>query len=239
MTTSADPRHDDLSALFFNCTLKPSPQRSHTQGLIDRSAAIMAAHGVRTETIRAVDHDIATGVWPDMTEHGAAIDEWPQLYPKVLAADILVIAGPIWLGDNSSVTKRVIERLYGNSHLLNEAGQYAYYGRVGGCLITGNEDGVKHCAMNVLYSLQHLGYAIPPQADAGWIGEAGPGPSYLDPGSGGPDNDFTNRNTTFMTWNLLHLARMLKDAGGIPAYGNQRSDWDAGCRFDFANPEYR
>ena len=76
--------------------------------------------------------------------------------------------------------------------------------------------------MNVLYSLQHLGYTIPPQADAGWIGEAGPGPSYLDPGSGGPENDFTNRNTTFMTWNLLHLARMLKDAGGIPAHGNQR-----------------
>jgi RNA polymerase sigma-70 factor (ECF subfamily) len=61
--------------------------------------------------------------------------------------------------------------------------------------------------MNVLYSLQHIGYTIPPQADAGWIGEAGPGPSYLDPGSGGPDNDFTNRNTTFMTWNLMHLAR--------------------------------
>ena len=147
-----------------------------------------------------------------------------------------MLAGPIWLGDNSSVTKQVIERLYGCSHLLNDAGQYAYYGRVGGCLITGNEDGVKHCAMNVLYSLQHLGYTIPPQADAGWIGEAGPGPSYLDPGSGGPSNDFTNRNTTFMTWNLMHLARMLKDAGGIPAHGNQRSEWDAGCRFDLREP---
>src|SRR5882724_2184556 len=237
--TSTSPRYDDLSALFFNCTLKPSPERSHTQGLIDRSAAIMAAQGVRTETVRAADHDIATGVWPDMTEHGTATDAWPQLYQKVLAADILVIAGPIWLGDNSSVTKRVIERLYACSHLLNDAGQYAYYGRVAGCLITGNEDGVKHCAMNVLYSLQHLGYAIPPQADAGWIGEAGPGPSYLDPGSGGPDNDFTNRNATFMTWNLLHLARMITDAGGIPAHGNQRSEWDAGCRFDFPNPEHR
>ena len=77
MMTSGDPRYDDLSALFFNCTLKPSPQQSHTQGLIDRSAAIMAAHGVRTETIRAVDHDIATGVWPDMTEHCAVTDAWP------------------------------------------------------------------------------------------------------------------------------------------------------------------
>ncbi|MEV6412124.1 flavodoxin family protein [Kribbella sp. NPDC051718] len=231
--------YDDLRALFINCTLKRSPERSNTEGLIDVSKHILEKQGVAVEVIRAIDHDIATGVWPDMTEHGWATDEWPALQEKVMAADILVIAGPIWLGDNSSVTKKVIERLYANSSILNAAGQYAYYGRVGGCVITGNEDGVKHCAMNVLYSLQHLGYTIPPQADAGWIGEAGPGPSYLDEGSGGPANDFTNRNTTFMTWNLLHLARMLKDAGGIPAYGNQRSEWDAGSRFDFENPEYR
>ena len=189
---------------------------------MDASRALMERHGVATESLRLVDHDVATGVWPDMTEHGAASDEWPQIQERVFAADILVIAGPIWLGDNSSVTKRCIERLYATSSQLNSAGQYAYYGRVAGCLITGNEDGIKHCAMNILYSLQHLGYTIPPQADAGWIGEAGPGPSYLDPGSGGPENDFTNRNTTFMTWNLMHLARLLKSAGGFPAQGNQR-----------------
>ena len=123
--TASDPSYDDLSALYINCTLKPSPELSHTQGLIEVSAGIMAKQGVRTETVRAVDHDIATGIWPDMTEHGAATDAWPSLYPKVLDADILVIAGPIWLGDNSSVTKRVIERLYACSHLLNDAGQYA------------------------------------------------------------------------------------------------------------------
>ena len=121
-----------------------------------------------------------------MTEHGWERDEWPAIFEQVMAADILVLHPPIWLGEKSSVCTQVIERLYGNSHLLNDAGQYAYYGRVGGCLVTGNEDGAKHCAMNVLYSLQHLGYVIPPQADAGWIGEAGPGPSYLDEGSGGP-----------------------------------------------------
>jgi hypothetical protein len=93
--------------------------------------------------------------------------------------------------------------------------------------------------MGVLYSLQHLGFTVPPQADAGWIGEAGPGPSYLDENSGGPENDFTQRNTTFMTWNLLHMAKMLKDSGGIPAHGNQRSKWEAGCRFDHPNPEHR
>ena len=229
----------DLRALFVNCTLKLSPAVSNTQGLMDISVAIMEANGVSVDQIRAVDHELAPGVYPDMTEHGAARDDWPSIYERVTAADILVLGTPIWLGEKSSVCTRVIERLYGNSSELNEHGQYAYYGKVGGCLVTGNEDGVKHCAMNVLYSLQHLGYVIPPQADAGWIGEAGPGPSYLDEGSGGPENDFTNRNTTFMTWNLLHAARLLKDAGGFPAHGNQRSLWDAGCRFDFPNPEHR
>ena len=228
-----------LRALYVNCTLKRSPEVSNTQGLIDVSVAIMETNGVSVDQFRAVDHDLAPGVYPDMREHGATTDAWPDLYEQVQAADVLVLRTPIWLGEKSSVCTRMIERLYGNSSILNEQGQYAYYGKVGGCLVTGNEDGVKHCSMNVLYSLQHLGYTIPPQADAGWIGEAGPGPSYLDPGSGGPENDFTNRNTTFMTWNLLHLARLLKAAGGVPAHGNQRSLWEAGCRFDFANPEYR
>jgi multimeric flavodoxin WrbA len=229
----------DLRALVVNCTLKPSPTSSHTQGLLDRSIGIMERNGVAVDVVRAVDHDLPPGVYPDMREHGFESDGWPELFERVLAADILLLGTPIWLGEKSSVCTRVIERLYGNSAQLNDHGQYAYYGRVGGCVITGNEDGAKHCAMNILYSLQHLGYTIPPQADAAWLGEAGPGPSYLDEGSGGPENDFTNRNTTFMTWNLMHLARMLRDAGGVPAHGNQRSEWDAGCRFDFENPEHR
>jgi len=229
----------DLRALILNCTLKKTPQLSHTQGLIDIATAIMEKNSVTVETLRPVDFQIASGVYPDMTEHGWQKDDWPELAAKVRSANILILTTPIWLGEKSSVCTQVVERLYSNSAELNEHGQYAYYGRVGGCLITGNEDGAKHCAMNILYSLQHIGYVIPPQADAAWLGEAGPGPSYLDEGSGGPENDFTNRNTTFMTWNLMHMARMLKDAGGIPAHGNQRSQWDAGCRFDYDNPEYR
>jgi multimeric flavodoxin WrbA len=232
-----------VKALFFNCTLTKSPAPSHTELLIDVSRDIMQKHGIETEIIRPIDHKIATGIYPDMREHGWEYDEWPEIYEKVKAAHILIIAGPIWLGDNSSVTKQIIERLYSNSSDQNEQGQYLNYGKVGGCLITGNEDGIKHCSMNILYSLQHIGYTIPPQADAGWIGEAGPGPSYGDTREDGSrvglDNDFTNRNTTFMTWNLMHMAKLLKDAGGIPAYGNQRSKWDAGSRFDFTNPEYR
>ena len=237
--SASSPEPVPLRALFINCTLKRSPEVSNTQALVDASRSIMDRHGVSTASVRLVDHDIATGVDPDMTTRGWDRDDWPAIQEQVFASHILVLAGPIWLGDNSSVMKRCIERLYANSHLLNDGGQYRYYGRVAGCLITGNEDGIKHCAMNILYSLQHLGYTIPPQADAGWIGEAGPGPSYLDPGSGGPENDFTNRNTTVMTWNLMHLARMLADAGGIPARGNQRSAWDEGQRSDWQSPEYR
>ncbi|MEO8795585.1 MAG: flavodoxin family protein [Daejeonella sp.] len=226
----------DLSALFLSCTLKKSPEISNTEGLMSMSKTIMEANSVKTEMIRVVDHDIAFGVQPDMTKHGWKTDEWPSIQEKVMKADILVIGTPIWLGDKSSVATMVIERLYASSAKLNKQGQYAYYDKVGGCIITGNEDGIKHCSMNILYSLQHLGYSIPPQADAGWIGEAGPGPSYLDKNSGGPENDFTTRNTTFMTWNLMHLAKMLKN--GFPAHGNLRSEWDKSDH-ENPNPEYR
>lgn len=228
-----------LNALFLNCTLKKSPRLSHTEGLMDISRTIMEKNKIKTEVIRPVDWQIAAGIYPDMTKEGYDRDDWPELFEKVMNADILVLGTPIWLGDKSSVCTRIIERLYAASAELNEKGQSVYYGRTGGCIITGNEDGAKHCAMNILYSLQHLGYTIPPQADAAWLGEAGPGPSYLDDGSGGPENDFTNRNTTFMTWNLIHMALMLKNAGGIPAYGNQPSAWNSGDRSGFEKPKQR
>ena len=215
-----------MSALFLNCTLKKSPEPSHTEHLMQLSQKIMEAVDVETEIIRPVDHNIAFGVYPDMTEHEWEKDEWHDIQKKVMDANILIIGTPIWLGEKSSVATMVIERLYSFSAETNEHGQFSYYGRAGGCIVTGNEDGIKHCSMSVLYGLQHIGYTIPPQADAGWIGEAGPGKSYADEGSGGPENDFTNRNTTFMTWNLLHTAKMLDDKNGMPAHGNQQSLWE-------------
>jgi multimeric flavodoxin WrbA len=234
------PDFSGLKAIYFNGTLKRSPEVSNTDGLLALSQKLMNDHGVQTELIRTIDHDIATGVYPDMREQGWDTDEWPEIFKKVMDADIVVICGPIWLGDNSSQTKKLIERFYGNSAETNDKGQWAYYGKVGGCIITGNEDGIKHCAQNILYSLQHVGFTIPPQADAGWIGPVGPGPSYLDEGSGGPESDFTNRNVTFMTYNLMHTAKMLKDNGGVPAYGNQPEKWKRGEHFGLdPNPEYR
>ena len=136
----------------------------------------------------------------------------------------------------------MIERLYGMSDLLNDKGQSIFYGKTGGAVITGNDDGIKYHAMSILYALQHLGYAISSQVDCGRIGEAGPGPSYGDDLESGPasfDNEFTQRNTTIMTWNLMHLARLLNDAGGLSNHGNDRSAWKAGCWFDYENPEHR
>ncbi len=121
----------DLRAVFINCTLKRSPEVSNTQGLADISIEIMRRQGVRVDVVRAIDHQIATGVWPDMTEHGWDRDDWPDIFDQVMAADILVLCTPIWLGEKSSVCTQVIERLYGNSSQLNDEGQYAYYGRVG------------------------------------------------------------------------------------------------------------
>lgn len=243
----SEKRFKDLKAIYVNCTLKKSPMESHTSKLIQVSKTIMKNEGVSVEDIRFIDHDVATGVYPDMTEHGWEKDEWPELFKKIFDADILIVGTPIWLGEKSSIAQKLIERLYGMSGQTNDKGQYSFYGKVGGCMVTGNEDGVKHCAMGILYSLQHVGYSIPPQADCGWIGEVGPGPSYGDTEWQGKklekplgfDSDFTNRNTTFMTYNLLHLASMLKKQGGYPSYGNSREDWDDGTRWNFDNPEYR
>ena len=228
-----------LKAIFFNGTLKRSPEVSNTEGLLRASMDLMESLGVETELIRTIDHDIATGVMPDMREHGWKTDEWPMIFERVKQADVVVVCGPIWLGDNSSQTKKLIERLYAMSGMTNDKGQWIYYGKAGGAIITGNEDGAKHCAMNILYSLQHIGFTIPPQADAGWLGPIGPGPSYLDEGSGGPESDFTNRNVTFMTYNVLHTAKMLRDNDGVPAEGNMPEVWKNGNHFGYQNPEYR
>jgi multimeric flavodoxin WrbA len=236
-----------LKVLYINCTLKKSPSISHTETLMKVSQNILKKENVSFETIRFIDLDVAVGVYPDMTEHGWVKDEWPSIYKKVNEADVLIVGTPIWLGEKSSEAQKLIERLYAMSGETNEKGQYVYYGKVGGCIITGNEDGVKHCAMGILYALQHVGYSIPPQADSGWIGEVGPGPSYGDSKWKGEsmeppvgfNSEFTNRNTTFMTYNLLHLAKLLKENKGYSSYGNSREAWDSGTNWSFENPEYR
>ena len=236
---AAPVKYDDLRAVIFNGTLKRSPESSHTDGLLAIPRGILERVGVKVDEVRTVDHVIPPGVWPDMREHGYEQDDFPQIYRDLVEpADIILIAGPIWLGDQSSMTRLIIERLYAYSGELNDAGQWSYYGKVGAAITTGNEDGGKHVSAQVLYALQHIGLTIPPQSDAYWNGEAGPGPSYLDGDDGGQKNAWTTRNSVFLAWNVLHQARALKDAGGIPAHGNAATEWDLSDP-EHPNPEYR
>lgn len=233
-----------LGAVLVNATLKPPAEKSHTDTLLDVVAEIFESQEVAVDRIRLSAFRLAPGVYPDMRDRGWDHDDWPQISPRVLGADIIVLGTPIWLGEKSSLAQAFIEKLYAHSGETNAKGQYVFYGKVGGCVVTGNEDGIKHVAAGVLYAMSHVGLTIPPQADCGWIGEAGPGPSYGDhkeDGSGrvGFDNVFTQRNTTFMAFNLLHMARLLKDNGGIPAVGNVRTEWDSGEKPGWPNPEHR
>lgn len=242
-------KSQELRALFINCSIKKDKSKSHTRLLINKVAHIMATEGVSVDQVYALEHTIAFGMLKDGADENL-LDEWPQIQKKILAADILVIGTPIWLGVKSSVATQVIERMYAYSGDRNSKGQYLYYGKTAGCIVTGNEDGIKHCAMDILYAMQHIGYMIPPQADCGWIGEAGPGPSYGDTewdgkpiGDGktplGFTNDFTNRNATFMAWNLMHIANMLRKNNGIPAIGNTTEGWGHVTNAKSENPEYR
>ncbi|MGK0261299.1 MAG: multimeric flavodoxin WrbA [Candidatus Azotimanducaceae bacterium] len=145
--------------------------------------AIYQANGVKTEIVRPVDFEIAAGLEKDYTgRDGYSKDDWPQLQAKVDACDILIIGTSVWFGEKSSVCNRVLERMYGYTHSFNDRGQYRNYGKVGATLITGNEDGVKHCAMNILFSLSHIGYTARWLKDAGGFLAHGNQPEVWDAG---------------------------------------------------------
>lgn len=195
----------NLSALFLNCTLKRSPEISNTQALIDKVADLMADLDVESETIRVTDYKVAFGVSSDEGEG----DEWPVILERVKTCDILVIAMPIWFGVRSSVAQLVMERLDGTySEGDSTTGQYSLYGKVGGVIVTGNEDGAHDCCANTLFNLTHLGCLVPPNVDCYWVGDAGPGPSYL--AAGGDKHLYTNRTARYMARNLVWGARALK-----------------------------
>ena len=144
-------------------------------------------------------------------------DEWPVIFEKVKAADIVVLGTPLWLGEKSSIATLAMERLYGGSSLTNEQGQSLYYNKVGGVVITGNEDGAKHAAASILYGFSHIGITVPPNVDTYWVGEAGPGDSYIE--ANGQRNDFSTGHAKTMAYNLIHFARMFNE-NSIPAKGN-------------------
>lgn len=203
----------NLKALIINCTLKKSPDTSNTDALINEVVKHLEKEGVEAETIRMADYNVAHAMAIDAGEG----DEWPQIYEKILEADILIIGTPIWMGEKSSYATKAIERIYAASGATNKKGQYIYYNRVGGAIVTGNEDGAKDSAKSILYALSHMGFIVPPNADTYWVGPAGPGPSFIE--AEGNQNDFTMQHAKIMAYNLIHFARHFK-MNPIPAEGN-------------------
>ena len=193
----------ELSAVFLSCTLKPSPAVSNTEALARKVIEWFDELDVSSEIIRVVDYDVKPGVTSDEGDG----DEWPLILDKIKKADIIVIATSIWFGVRSSIAQLVIERLDGTYAERNERGQYPLYNKVAGVVITGNEDGAHSAAETTLFNLTHLGCAIPPNPDTYWVGEAGPGPSYIEVGQ---DHEYTKRTTRWMAINLVHLAKAIK-----------------------------
>ncbi|WP_102335233.1 flavodoxin family protein [Salimicrobium jeotgali] len=202
----------NIQALFLNGSLKDSNDYSNTHVLFNEVAEIMEKEGASVEEVRLADYDIKFGMAPDMGNG----DEWPKIFDKVKQADIVIMGTPLWIGEKSSVTTMAMERLYASSSETKENGQSIYYNKIGGAVVTGNEDGAKHAAASLLYGLSHIGFTIPPNVDAYWVGEAGPGPSYMETDM---DNEFTKSHVKMLAYNTLHLARILKQTP-IPPEGN-------------------
>ena len=195
-----------LKALFLNCTLKKTPNVSNTEALINKAISLYSDLGVETDVIRPVDYDIAFGV----SSYEGEGDQWPQILDEVKGCDILIIGSPIWFGVRSAVAQMVLERLDGTYDEGDpQTGQFPLYGKVGGVVVTGNEDGAHDVASNTLFNLSHLGCTIPPNCDTYWVGNAGPGPSYIE--AGGEKHLYTNRTVRYMVHNTTFFARLIKD----------------------------
>lgn len=196
--------HVGMKALVINCTLKKSPETSNTEALFRTVTEQLEKEGVSVDVVRAVDLDIAPGVVSEAVHEG---DDWPDVHAKLLESRILVIATPTWLGQPSSVSKRVLERMDAMLSETDDEGRPVAYNRVAGVVVTGNEDGAHHVISEITGGLQDIGYTIPGQAWTYWNQGPGPGPSFLEGGSG---HDWSRKTGRAMAANLLGVARALE-----------------------------
>jgi multimeric flavodoxin WrbA len=195
-----------LKALAFNCSLKSAKaeDESSTEALLDQMAKQLRHLDVGSEIIRAVDHDIKPGTDHDMGKG----DAWPPLRQKMLAADILIIATPIWLGQPSSVAKRVLERIDAFLEELDDQQRMKTFGKVGLVVVVGNEDGAHHVSAEIYQALNDLGFSLAPTAVTYWVGEAMTGKEYSEfkvP----PEK--VAQATAMAVANAVHLANVLRE----------------------------
>lgn len=194
-----------MRALCLNCTLKRSPEASNTEALAGVVLDALAHEGVETDMVRVVDHRVEPGVVSEAVTDG---DAWPALRERVLAADILLVATPTWLGQPSSVAKRALERMDAFlSETREDERTPVAYNRVAGVVVTGNEDGAHHCISEISGALIDLGYTIPGQAWTYWNKGPGPGDEeWLDT----DEREWSIRTGRTAAQNLLAAARALQ-----------------------------
>ncbi len=191
-----------LRALVLCCTLKPSPAESSSELLGREVLAALADHDVDGELVRVVDHDVKYGVSTDQGDG----DEWPVIREKLLAADILILSTPIWMGQPASVCKVVLERLDAELAETDEQGRTLTLGKVAGVAVVGNEDGAHHVTAEVFQALNDVGFTIAASANTYWVGEAMHGVDY---DGAGPKPDTTGATTKTLAANTAHLAALL------------------------------
>ncbi|TXS38427.1 flavodoxin family protein [Streptomyces sp. OR43] len=191
-------------ALALVCTLSPSPKRSSSQLLADQIMTELSGLGIQGETLRVADHDVRPGVEQDMGDG----DAWPQLRKKVMAADILLLSTPIWLGHPSSMCQRVLERLNADISETDEQGRQLTYGKVGLAAVVGNEDGAHKVSADIFQGLNDLGFTLPPGAVTYWVGEAQHGTDYQDLDQ---TPEAVASTTRTLAVNAAHLAQVLSD----------------------------
>ena len=192
-----------LNALVLNCTLKPAPTASSSEVLGQELLEALAEHDVTGEMVRVVDERVKFGVQVDEGDG----DGWPAIRQKMLAADILVLTTPIWMGQPSAICKMVLERLDAELAETDDEGRMLTYGKVAGLAVVGNEDGAHHVSAEVYQALSDVGFTIPANGVTYWVGEAMEATDYKDKD---PRPEKTQQTTKTLAANAAHLARLLK-----------------------------
>jgi multimeric flavodoxin WrbA len=198
-----------IKALAINCTLKASPDESSCDRMLGLIAEALQQQGVSTSIIRAIDSDIAPGV----SSHEGDGDEWPAIREQILDAQILIIGTPIWLGNPSSVCRRVLERLDAFLGETDDDGRMISFDRVAVAATVGNEDGAHNVSAQLFQALGDVGFTIPAGGHAYWVGEAMGSVDFKDLDEVPDDVQDT---VDVLARNAAHLARLLA-ADGYPA----------------------
>jgi multimeric flavodoxin WrbA len=204
----------DLTALVLVGTLTPSPAPSSSELLGRQVLDALASHGVSGTLVRLVDHDVRPGVQIDMGDG----DAWPTIRAQLMAADILVLATPIWLGQPSSVIKRALERLDAELAETDDQGRLLTFGKVAAIAVVGNEDGAHHVSAELFQALNDVGFSLAPGAVTYWVGPAMGSVDYQDLDETPEEVASTTRT---LATNTAHLARLLAGVPYPPSSGEQ------------------